>query len=115
MHIIKEYDKVTLKNGEMQTIDLSNNLSQATNAVFYIMYGIGLCGTNITAGVPDVQKAPYGEGITLHGNNGYSVHIDIGSAPSGKFHIREFSNGGRGTNVPGMENRLTYKLVLTKE
>lgn len=113
MNVIKEFDKTSLVNGAVQTINLLSYPGTSA-ALIYIMNGHGLAGTSTTGGVPDVQKAPYGEGVALHCNaHGDPISIDVGNASSSKLHIREFSNGGRGTNIPGMENKLTYKVVLT--
>ena len=110
MNVIKEFQKATLVNGATQTVSLTT-YSGAKTAILYIMKGIGLGGTAVTSGTPDVQKAPYGEGIALHGNNGGRFEFDIGGAAN--LYIREFSNGGRGTNIPGLQNEFVYKLVLT--
>lgn len=111
MKVIEEFSTSTLVNGAVDEIDLVQH-THATVAAIYIMNGIGLASTKLDGATPYVSKVP-GEGITLYGTDANEpITIDIGDPVSNHLYIREYSNGGRGTNIPGLQNEFRYKLVL---
>lgn len=119
MTLCYESPMIDLYDGDYDEYDIST-YSDATKAIIWVFQGIGITScieNDDETPVPYVllDYPPGPQGTILQGNvHGTPQEVEIGGASSGTLYIREFSNGGRGTDIDGLTNRFRYKLQLVK-